>query len=242
MSFSSVYASLNGQASLITDSDNLDSMLFNDASVKAELSTGEVIEDYTNSNGEFSLNFDSVYCWENCNIYPDIIVGSLQISKNDITTIVRPNLDNKDELPFTFVRIFEEETELESLNQDYKTIDNNINLMEGIKSHEGYLVEWNGTLSLPEVGLYELMFDVQQGILIFNNIEYNISRDKNIQVEALEQNEIYLKYIIEEDKTPNLYTVKDGDLDKIPQRDLLFINGGSKRLESISSFRVSYSS
>ena len=242
MSFGSVYASLNGQASLITDSDNLDSTLFDDASVRVELSTGEIIEDFTNSNGEFSLDFDSVYCWEDCNIYPEIIIGSLQITKDDVTTIVKPNLKNKDELPFTFVRIFEEETEVENTNQNYKTINNNIDLIEGIKSNEGYLVEWNGTLLLPESGLYELMFDVQQGILIFNDIEYNISRDKNIQVNVSEQNEIYLNYIVEEDKSPNIYIVRDEDLDKISSEDLLFINGGSKRLESVSSFRVASSS
>jgi len=205
-----------------------------------------------NQKGEYSLNTENIFCWNNCNIYPTIYLKGISIYEDDnFTTDINIKLSN--DMPKErqnmglFTNLYgNEKVKNDGLFIEPKNIDNTqaptFTIKNGINEN-GYSVFWNGTLIIPSNNKYNFFLNLSGHVKIwidnelvlriekynYEHKEYNYTRYLNrgnysIKIEYLTSKEY---------GNPNiLWSSKEISKEIIPKENLIFLSGGTRLIDN----------
>lgn len=231
LSLSLVSASIEGTIREIKSDDkpiNLENV-----EIKFYFTNGLILGDITNKLGHYTVDPGNIYCWDGCNIFPDI--GLLRVEmKQDSDLISQLTTKLHNNLPevksnvtfihdiFTGGSLFEKE-----IKPSFGNIFNNWNTTFDENLEGDYHVLWNGTLLIDNAGVYIFETNANQYILWIDDVLVNGS----IELEEGFHN-LMIEYTISEELKPNLFWAYNGSsMEVLLKTNLLFNNGGSRYIE-----------
>lgn len=248
------YGIIDGQINEVTGKEESPQVKeFKDLLLKFYFTTGDVIEVVTDEEGRFSVDPSQLYCWEDCNIYPNIglerveaIEDSKVISRwsyevsndfrdspeslNVITNIVTDTV-LPDDSSFIFTKFKIDNKMIPPLNASLEK--------------ELLSVRWKGQIYTEEEGEYSFSTNLSGNVKIViddqvviedskisnsnKEIDFSISLEKGIHNMTLEY--LHNPFL----GNPNMYwKYGEHNIEKIPSNYMKFEEGGAKLLKGQS--------
>ncbi len=214
-----------------------------DYQLKYSFSNGETLTIDSISNLA-QLNFEEIYCWSGCNIYPQFEIANEELIKeNKIISVQKFDLQNGFEGDINRVIGVLEEEKIDLQKEEVQEVFN----LESLKATGDFFVEWNGRLILEENETLNLLLNVSGNSKIILDDQIILDTEGNPSI----NNSLYNYSIIAGNHTLNitytsnkvfgkvniLWGINDDSYSFIPMENLFFDSGNVKFFNENSDLR-----
>ncbi len=233
-----------GNIQVVTDLDNNVKHDLSNALVKIDLSDDSSLETSTDEQGEYKFDMGSVYCWNGCNIYPTLYIKELEINSEEVQTKYNIGLPNKEIPRGVQINIYKQLPSQPLQNElSFPELESSVESSEILEENkEGYLVNWKGNLTFDSEGEKTIKFSFNKGIIIFNGVEYNITQDESLTVNATLSNTLEINYFVSIENKPNIYLLEGSSFEVVDFKQLIFESGSytkANQPEDVQRFTTS---